>query len=785
MALDKGVVNKFKEYKSEDFPFPSTEIKPEEKHKPEYCKSCAEAIYSRHIKGRTGVTYSYTSLFGDLRAYGLGLQSEDKYKRWLNSSYSDKTSDGSDIDGAWTSNREYDRKGWANMVWDIVSPAGKIRAMIKGLFDEIDFDVMADAIDADSGAEEEDRKWRLWAMTRAEIRTNLDRMKMKAGIPLDRPQFTPSSIEELEMFQAAGGFKVGYAMAMEKLLKHTADISNWDDLKDKILEDLIDLNVAFAKEEFDEDSDKSKWRYVDPEDMVIQYSKYEDFRDAEYAGEFKEMKLSALKQKMLQAEYSEEDIKTIAQDYMGLLGNPSQSKWDDYNTESASGIWRYDNFNVVVFNTEWIDSDKTKKIKYVNKYGKTRFLDYEEGKKPTKKEELVASSKGTLYGCTWIVGTKVAFDHGPVYWQPKPSLKTVELTYRGVKIPGKSLTQTLTPIYDDIQKGWLQYQNACAVAFNDGYVIDWGMIQNISDGDKKFSPLEVIKMFKETSIMPFRSTPVGQAYYRGGATVPIQKVQGGMGESLNQAVMRLQIQFKLVEDLTGLSPVSLGSSPDPNAPVQTTERSLQSTHNALKPMIRGIFKLKDMLARSSSIKIQQLCKWDEQARKEYEKVIGESDVMALVEAKDSSVEYGIKLEARPTSIDKTDMLRAAEIALQPGRDGVPGISYDDYLYVKERINAGGNLKEIRFYLAFAKKKASNEAFQKQQALIQQQTEGNKQMKEMEVQKDMMTKKLDVEGQIAIDNNKFQNERSLKLMDINKTYIQELEKQAAAEQAAAI
>jgi hypothetical protein len=323
------------------------------------------------------------------------------------------------------------------------------------------------------------------------------------------------------------------------------------------------------------------------------------------------------------------------------------------------------------------------------------------------------------------------------------------------------------------------------MAFNDGYVIDWGMIQNISDGEKKYSPLEVIKMFRETAIMPFRSTPVGQAYYRGGAVVPIQKVPGGMGESLNQAVMRLQIQFKLIEDLTGLSPVSLGASPDPNAPVQTTERSLQSTHNALKPLIRGIFKMKDMLARSSSIKIQQLCKWDDQARKAYEKVIGESDVMALIQAKDSSVEYGIKLEARPTSNDKMDMLRAAEIALQPGRDGVPGISFDDYIYVKERINSGGNLKEIRFYLAFAKKKSSQEAFQKQQALIQQQTEGNKQMKQMEVQKDVMTKKLDVEGQVAIDNNKYQNEMKLKMMDINRTYIQELEKQAAIEQTNAL
>lgn len=777
MLLSKAVVDKFSNYKNKEYPFPSPEISSEKKNKKEYCIPCAESIYSKYIRNRAGVKYSYASLFSELRDYGLGQQSEDKYKPFLSSSTKD-TEQVSDIDGSWTNNRDYARKGWSNISWDIVSPAGKIRAMIKGLFDDIDFDVMADAIDADSGAEEEDRKWRLWATTRAEIRGATDRFRIKAGLPLDRPQFIPDSLEELEMFQAAGGFKMGYAMAMEKLVKHTGEISNWDDIKDKYLDDLLDYNVIFGKEDFDEDSDKSKWRYVDPEDMVMQFSKYEDFRDAEYAGEFREIKLSQLYQKLLQEGYKEEKIREIAELYCGLLGNPPKDKWKDYEDN-------YKNFSVVVFQSEWIDSDKTKKIKYVNKYGKTRFLDYEENKKVSKKEQLVSSTKKCLYGCTWIVGSDIAYDYGKVYYQPSPSPKTVHLTYRGVKISGKSLTQTLIPIYDDIQKGWLKYQNSAAIAFNDGYVIDWGMIQNISDGDKKFSPTDLIKMYKQTGVMPFRSTPVGQATYRGGAVVPITRVPGGMGESLNQAVMRLQLQFKLVEDLTGLSPVALGASPDPDAPVTTTERSLQATHNSLKPLIRGIFKIKDMLARSSSIKIQQLCKWDEQSRKEYEKVIGESDVMALVQAKDSSVEYGIKLEARPTSADKMDILRAAEIALQPGRDGVPGIDFDDYTYVKERINAGGNLKEIRFYLAHAKKKAKEEAFQKQQQLVQMQNEGNQKLKETEAQKAILTEKLKVQGQIAIDNNEYQNDMRLKMMDINKEYIKELEQQAVQEQTRAI
>ena len=72
-------------------------------------------------------------------------------------------------------------------------------------------------------------------------------------------------------------------------------------------------------------------------------------------------------------------------------------------------------------------------------------------------------------------------------------------------------------------------------------------------------------MWKETGVLPYMSTPAGQ-YYRGGAVVPAHKLPGGMGESLNQAIMRLNTQMKLIEDMTGLSPVSLGGTPDPNAP---------------------------------------------------------------------------------------------------------------------------------------------------------------------------------------------------------------------------
>ena len=278
------------------------------------------------------------------------------------------------------------------------------------MFDDIDFDIIADAIDADSGAEEENMKWERWVTTRSFVAERFLAMRAMAGVPYEKPDFIPENIEELEMFKEAGGFKMVYAMELEKLLRHTANFSDWQTIKEKVLNDVIDLNRAFVKGDYDESSKKIKWRWVDPEDMVIQYSKYYDFRDSEYGGEFHEIKISDLRQKMLLEGYTEENIREVAETYAGVFGNPSKDNFEGEQRTGAS--WKYDNFTVIEFAYEWIDTDVEKKIKYTNKYGKVRHLKYTDGQDLGKREKLVENTKRYLYKGSWIIGTDYAYDYG-------------------------------------------------------------------------------------------------------------------------------------------------------------------------------------------------------------------------------------------------------------------------------------------------------------------------------------------------------------------------------------
>ena len=762
------------DYQKKDYPFPNRDVSATEKSKPEYVLSVGQNLYSKHVRNKTGSTHAYSEFFCELRDYGRGMQSTDKYKNFLGGISSD-SSNTSDVDGSWTRNKTSERKGWMNVLWDILSPAPKIRNMIHGIFDDIDFDVMVDAIDADSGAEAEEEKWRLWATTRTFIRGALDQMKQSAGLPVTTPDFIPESLDELEMYEKAGGFKQAYAMALEKLIRHTDDVSDWGNIKRKLIDDIIDLGICASKADYNDDESKVKWRYVDPADLVIQYSKYEDFNDAEYAGEFKDVTISELRRSLYKEGYSEKDIEKIAEDFCGYGDNPHSNDWGDFSGRHDNGGYRYDDFRANVFVYEWIDHTPEKKIRYTNKYGKVRWLDYE-GKKPGNREEIVTTGKKTLFQGNWIVGTEIVYDYGAVHYQPRPVPRKVELTYKAFKIEGKSLMAILLPILDNIQIGWLKYQNALNTIFEEGYAVDFRLLQNISDGSKKFSAAEAVKMWKETGILPYMSTPVGQ-YYRGGAVVPAHKLPGGMGESLNQAIMRLNTQMKLIEDMTGLSPVSLGGTPNPDAPVGTTERSIESTHNALKPMIRSVFYVKSNLGKITGIRIQQLLKYDDLAREQYTKVVGDQDVQSVILARDSGAEYGFNMEARPTQQEKMNLLRAAEIAMAPGRDGVPGIEYADYSYIVERLMGGGNLKEMRLYLVQARKKAKKEAFAQQQAMVQQQGQQNQQLKLLDAQKEEKTKQMDIQGEMMLDNNKHRNTMEELSFKLNAEYIQELKQEA--------
>jgi len=229
------MVPQLTKYSTNDYDFPIRSIDPRKKDG-KYCQKWAEGIYSKFLTGRTAWGVNACDDFNTLRLYSTGQQDVEQYKSFLMDSGSDTDSS---TTGAWDSlplTREARRSGWYNIIFENLSPCPKILSSIHGMFDKIDFNLYVDTIDNKSQQLAEDK-----AFLKLFESQNLDWQnlyKQKAGIPVDENTFFPKSIEEFNMYKAKGGYKLNVAIAMQKILRYSFDVSKWDSVvRKKVIDD--------------------------------------------------------------------------------------------------------------------------------------------------------------------------------------------------------------------------------------------------------------------------------------------------------------------------------------------------------------------------------------------------------------------------------------------------------------------------------------------------------------------------------------------------------------------
>jgi hypothetical protein len=205
-----------------------------------------------------------------------------------------------------------------------------------------------------------------------------------------------------------------------------------------------------------------------------------------------------------------------------------------------------------------------------------------------------------------------------------------------------------------------------------------------------------------------------------------------MGEAVNDAFLQFKLNFQMIETLTGINPLSLGTV-DPNAPVKTNEIAVAATSDTLRPILSGILSLKESMAKNTCFTIQTLLKYDEDAQKTYSEIIGSRGIEIMQIANGNAVKYGIALEAKPSEQEKADLKNKTEVALQAGRNGQPGITLADAFAVSRILEYGGSLQLAEMMLETSIRK-NKEAIAKQaQQNAQAQTQGQMQMEQAKVQ----------------------------------------------------
>lgn len=734
------ISKKYKE-NSHAYNFPNQGVASSKKDEA-YCRAFLEAMWCKFINNRAGTSLATWDDISMNRLYGAGKQPPSIYHSWA-------TGRAVNMDGVNSqATSEYDlspsedyntalRKGWNNVDFSVHSFIPKIKASIKAMLSDVEYDVKADPVDPFSKQKQEDSKWMTWAYARH--LGFIAKYKASLGLPMDDASFIPESLEELDMYEASEGFKVNYAKAMEKVIRASLHASGYPEEKDMWIDDLLDTEMAASMDYVCPETKQARHKYVDVGKFVIQQSQYADYRDAQWGGHVEMMPLSLL------ANYIPHDaMKDVAHSFVGLFGNPPESEWDKYAVAREDGTWGFYFFKVPVLHAKWIDTDNKYTKIVTNKFGNIRSYDVDETYKPKNKpnERLKHHSYRMVYTGSMIIGSGICFNCGHEYVQPRKGGE-VRLPYHVYSLPYKGLIRTLRPLADEFMKTWITYQNNSMIAIKEGYAINMHMFQNVPIKGKRSALLgEIIEFWKETGVLPYSYSLNGR--YEGGAAMPITPIAGAAIKAIENAIARFQFITSQVSDVTGINPISIGSMPSPSTQVRTAEIGVNSTMNVLKPIISGCFKMKDSISRNICYRVQNQIRYDKEAARVYKGVLSESDVMMLKEAEDNNVEYSIILKTRPTASERQALFTSLKEAKATGQ-----INIADEMFLQEQLMSGVDLKSIRQFLSYKISKWMERQEQQQLMAIREQNAGIARIEQQKVQTTQATTQLDFQTKSAL------------------------------------
>jgi hypothetical protein len=764
--------------------WPSRAIPPEEKTD-KYCIQNAQVIQGLWERNQSSWGYDTMSLFDEMRAYSNGLQNTEQYKSFLTSNPSSSGESFVLYDGLDETTKKAKREGWYNILWNSLSPAPKIMAALHGALGSYDYDLYCDTIDANSRGLVEFEKYKKFF--EAQDQKFQIEYKRKAGIPFDEQITFPKTLEELQAYEAREGFKLNIAKAIQKVLRYSFEISDWDgNVRKKVLDDLITLGYACSQDYYDDEDCTFKTKWLDPKRTVIQYSHESDYADAEYAGYYTLWTVSNIRRKLIsEGKYTnEDDLFKLAKDNANNFNNPSL-QWGERSSmlDPASQTYLYDDLKVAVLEAYWIDTDTYKSLSYNNNSGRTMVKDIGLKDKITpltknqiakgKWQKTSETNIRVVYQCSWIVGSDIAFDCGKMHMAARPQPSKPKLPIHAEQLLQPSIIYRLRPILDAIAIVWLQHQNDMAKMITRGYAVNMGMLMGIAMNGKQLDPAEILTMWRQTGLL-FHMYGLNGAY-GGGSATPITPIEGGMGARIQETALALDTQFRLIEEVIGINPVAMGGSPTKDSQVGTTEMAMQATSNVLKPIVEGIFETKKSIGESLMLRYQIGIRVDKDLREALSGVVSPADIKTLMLAEHNGVQYGISLKPKPTDALKAQYMKYLELEVTKGV-----LSSAQGMYFVERMESGADMIDLRQEIDYAIEKATERKQQEALMTIQEQNKGNMELEQQKGQNEQAKIGAEAQAKIAEEVARGEIKMRLEKLQGNRDLVNRLMEDVARE-----
>jgi hypothetical protein len=726
---------KYEQYGSgSSYPYPNNDIDPAKKDA-KWCMEYAKAAYydfsfayPKGIFANNGGDYQKNKL------YALGKQPNTQYKKWLG------------VDSA-TNNT------WLSNDWSIRAVVSTLRDKSISRLMKEDYGIVCTPIDILAKTEVSeyysDMKAKL-AVRQLMIQQNPELashplIMMQSGEPLD--------VEELEM-RIELGEQFNRSKDAEMAIELGLYENDYTSCRRAIYEDLFDCGVAGFKDWLGEDN-KPKFRRVNPENVVISYSKDGTFSDLVHAGEQIDVplvELATVKDKEGNLVFTEKELEDFASTIVGKFNNPT------ILGRSNGYLKPYDKFKCKVLDIEFFTYNTYSYNDATDEYGNSDFRKAANGRgksSPKYKRKKIQY----VYKCKWVVGTDKCYDWGMCYDQKrsvddkkkaKTKLSYHFRAYNYYEMKAQSFMDRLIPYLDEYQLTIMKVQNFKNRAVPSGFWIDLDGLENIAltKGGASMQPKEILQMFFDTGILMGRSKDAqNNPMYQ--SAKPIIPIENSLFQELVGYFQDLQRIIGEMERIVGYNDATLGQA-NPKTLVPGYEMAQQSTSDALYPLAWAEESLSLSLAEAV------MCRTQQGLRKGgisgYAPALNTNTLRFIdVNPELSLRDYGIVLQKRTTDDQKMWLLQQMQADIQNGF-----LDTSDAVMLVNTKSA----KEAQMIWAYRVRKGKERAQQYELQKLQMQSQGNAEVAAASEQAKQQT--IMLQGQID-----FQKAQLLSMTELKK------------------
>lgn len=742
--------------------FPNDNIPESDKLKPEFGLRCARALYSRFCAGGTYFSFSQLPEMQEVRNYGGGIQSPEKYKNWFTngSPTGSKASPNSEAAGITRGMTKGQRKAMTNISYDIFSPMRKLSNVLLSVLSDNDYRLDCVSLDKNIINKKKRKKYDVYA--KANFTNPLAK---KLGLPEFKLPFVPKDETMLEMADRLGFFKSRYEVALEKLAESGFRASNWAGQRMDFNRDAIDFHFRAAKIYNDPITGQVKFNYVDPARMIMLWN--EDNQDEPTAiGHIEVETIQSIYDKLINAGFSEAQIQSMAKSYVPYQTTLSSiPQWAFERKDPTTNRWVWMDFKIYVLKFEYLSTDYKQYVERTNKQGYTSYL---RNNKPVEEKKKNPSDTYDEVSCNyWYEGSYIISGTGQdrIYeWRKKPNQMQKGLSpmssYVIHRINGQSPTRSVRGLLDDLMFAVLKLRAAVWAAAPKGYRIDVGEAANIKIGGVEYDLFDLMHIHRQNGIQ-IVATKFNAATGKY-ISQPLTEMDNGLGPQGQEWLAQIANIQMMIKDLMGI-PDAMAASPDQSAErlVGVMEADYVAGNHANWPLRESERQFKQKLGERIIHQARIDIEYDPKIREFYKAIIGDTFIEALDDIEGLSLDHlAITCKVLPNEKEKSAILqRAMNMSQIPTKDGSVLLRPSSVERVAQLLK-NGDVDEALWFMATEETEARQREEQYAQQMLQQTIQGQQQSA-------MMTEQAKRETAMQLAQIEIQKQREMANLELMK------------------